>query len=120
MTPTAAAAAYARAFGLSGPAEDVQLVRQGDANAYLVRAWVTDFVPSDLAGAVEQGRRNAVVLASSVAASGFPLPFKLNQDRLKWALSSASPKSNAITKIDDATRRVQGVLIAYELDLEGA
>ena len=113
MSPIAVQAAYARALGANGPAETVQLVRGGVS--YPVQAWVTDFIPSDLAGAVEQGRRNAVVLASSVVASGFPLPFIVKQDRLAWGT-----KSNAITKVDDASRRVQGVLIAYELDLEGA
>ncbi len=119
MNPAAVQAAYARALGANGPAETVQLVRQGNNTVYLAQAWVTDFVPQDLAGAVEQGRRNAVVLASSVAASGFPLPFVVKSDRLVWGLGG-TPKSNAITKVDDATRRVQGALVAYELDLEGA
>lgn len=119
MNATAVAAAYARLLGVPGPGEVVQLVRSGDAGSYMVQAWVTDFIPSDLAGAVEQGRRSAVVLASSVVASGFPLPFKVKSDRLKWGFDG-EPKSNAITKVDDATRRIQGVLMAYELDLEGA
>lgn len=113
MNPAAVQAAYARALGANGPAETVHLVRGGVS--YPVQAWVTDFIPSDLAGAVEQGRRSAVVLASSVVASGFPLPFIVKQDRLAWGT-----KSNAITKVDDATRRIQGQLFAYDLDLEGA
>lgn len=118
MSPAAVQAAYVRALATkAGPAETVNLMRAGVA--YPVQAWVTEFIPADLAGAVEQGRRNAIVLASSVASSGFPLPILVKQDRLVWGLSG-TPKSNAITKIDDATRRVGGVLIAYELDLEGA
>ena len=113
MNPVAVQAAYARALGANGPAETVNLVRAGVS--YPVQAWVTDFIPQDLAGAVEQGRRSAVVLASSVVASGFPLPFVVKSDRLAWGT-----KSNAITKVDDASRRVQGLLVAYELDLEGA
>lgn len=119
MSPAAAAAAYARAFGAAGPSEPVQLVRGGDSRVYTAQAWVTDFIPADLAGAVEQGRRNAVVLATSVAASGFPLPFQVKRDRLVWGLSGA-PKSNAIVKVDDASRRIGGTLLAYELDLDGA
>ena len=114
MNVAAVQAAYARALGANGPAEAVQLVRAG-VGSFAVQAWVTDFIPSDLAGAVEEGRRNAVVLAASVVASGFPLPFIVKQDRLVWGT-----KSNAITKVDDSSRRVQGVLIAYELDLDGA
>jgi len=113
MTPAAVQAAYARALGANGPAETATITRGGVS--YSVQAWVTEFIPSDLAGAVEQGRRNAIVLASSVAASGFPLPFAVKSDRLVWG-----GKSNAIVKVDDATRRVGGVLMAYELDLEGA
>ena len=119
MNPVAIAAAYARALGANGPAETVQLVRMGDSNTYLAQAWVTDFVPMDLAGANEQGKRNAIVLASSVALSGFPLPFKPKMDRLIWGLTG-TPKSNVINKVDDATRRVQSQLVAYELDLDGA
>lgn len=119
MNPVAVQAAYARALGANGPAETVQLVRMGDSNTYLAQAWVTDFVPMDLAGANEQGKRNAIVLASSVAASGFPLPFVPKSDRLKWGLNGA-PKTNVITKVDDATRRINSVLVAYELDLDGA
>ena len=114
MNPVAVAAAYARALGANGPGETVTIVRAG-VGSFSVQAWITDFIPSDLAGAVEQGRRNAIVLASSVAASGLPLPIVVKSDRLVWG-----GKSNAITKVDDASRRIQGVLIAYELDLEGA
>lgn len=118
MSPAAVQAAYVRALATSaGPAETVNIVRQGVA--YPAQAWVTEFVPSDLAGAVEQGRRNAIVLASSLVASGFPLPIIVKQDRLVWGLNG-TPKSNAITKVDDSTRRIGGTLIAYELDLDGA
>lgn len=117
MNPAAVAAAYTRALGKIGPAETVNLVRGGVS--YPVQAWVTDFVPSDLSGGMQEGTRNAVVLASSVVASGFPLPFIVKQDRLVWGLNGA-PKSNAITKVDDATRRISGLLVAYELGLDGA
>ena len=114
MNVAAIQAAYARALGANGPAETVHLVRAG-VGSFPAQAWITDFIPEDLAGAVEEGRRSAIVLAASVVASGFPLPFLVKQDRLAWGT-----KSNAIVKVDDASRRVQGVLIAYELDLDGA
>lgn len=115
MTPQQVQSAYARLLGVQGPSELVTLIRAGDATLYQAHAWVTDFIPADLAGGVEEGRRNAIVLAADVAASGFPLPFLVKQDRLKWGT-----KTNVIVKVDDATRRVQGTLIAYELDLDGA
>lgn len=116
MSPLAIQNAYVRALATQfGPAELVTLVRAGNAGPFQVHAWVTEFVPADVAAGVQQGRRRAIVLASDVLASGFPLPILVKQDRLIWGT-----KTNAITKVDDATRRVQSVLIAYELDLEGA
>ena len=116
MTPDAVQAAYTRALASTmGPGELVQISRNGNTNSYFVHAWVTDFIPQDLAGAIEQGKRSAVVLASDVAASGFPLPFRPKQDRLTWGT-----KNNAITSVDDATVRIQGILIAYKMDLDGA
>ena len=121
MNPAVVQAAYARVMGANGPsaARTVQLVRMGDSNTYLVQATVTDFVPIDLAGANEQGKRTAVVLASSVIASGFPLPFIPKQDRLKWNLGGTT-KTNVITRVDDATLGPQDVLSGYKLDLDGA
>lgn len=120
MTPAAVQAAYERALSVQlGSGEMVRLVRKGDAETGCeaeVRARVTDdFKPSELAGAVEQGRRNAIVLASDVIASGFPLPFKVNHDRLVWR--SDESKTDVIKNV--ATRRVGGHLIAYVLDLQG-
>ena len=116
MTPSSVQSGYSRILASSiGPGELVTLVRAGDSNVYQAHAWVTEFIPQDLAGAVEQGKRRAIVLASDVIASGFPLPFRPKQDRLIWGT-----KNNATTSVDDATRRFQGVLIAYEMDLDGA
>lgn len=118
MDAATVAAAYARALTAQlGPGETVTLVRRGDAGVYQVKARVTDFIPADLAGAVQQGRRNAIILAADVVASGFPLPFKVNMDQIVWG---SLPTTNTVSKIDAATRRVAGVLVAYELDLEGA
>lgn len=119
MNPSAVQAAYVRALAKTqGPGESVTLRRgvpPSNTDYPGIRAWVTEFIPEDLEGAVEQGRRNAVLLASSVVASGFPLPFLPKQDFLIWG-----GYIDAITSIDDATRRIQGVLIAYDVELEGA
>lgn len=116
MNPIAVKAAYVRALAsTAGPGELVTLIRAGNATAYRVHGWLTDFIAADLAGGVEQGKRTATVLASDVVSSGFPLPFLPKQDRLKWGT-----KTNVISRVDDATIRIQGQLVAYKFDLEGA
>lgn len=116
MSPLAVQAAWTRALASQfGPGETVTLVRAGNAGPFYVHAFLTGFVPEEVAAGVQQGKRRAFVLASDVAASGFPLPFIVNQDRLIWGV-----KTNAITKIDDATVREQAITFAYTLDLEGA
>jgi len=113
VTPTVVAAAYQRSLEANG--ELVTLKRQGDSGSYQAWARVTDFVPEDLVGAVEEGRRTAIVSAADIVAGGFPLPLKPNQDTLVWGSTT-----NVITKVDNATVRVQGVLVAYKLELSGA
>lgn len=115
MTPAATKAAYARQFLAHG--ETVMLRRLSGVGAgdYAARARIVNFEPSDLIGSIQQGRRKAIVLAEDIAASGFPLPILPKQDRLIWA-----GKTLVIRAVDDATRRVQGVAMAYELELAGA
>lgn len=116
MTPASAQAAYVRALSsAAGPGELVTIVRSGVSTTYLAHAFeVPQIATSDLAGDVVQNVRKAVMLASDVAAAGFPLPFRQRQDRVVWA----SGRSNVISKASE--RRVQGVVIAYELELDGA
>ena len=116
MTPDQIQASYVRVLSAAqGPGELVTLVRVGDLTVYQAHAWITGFLSAELVGEVQQGERRAVVLASDVVASGFPLPFLPKQDRIVW-----KGKSIVIVSVDDATRRAQGVLFAYDLTLEGA
>ncbi|MBA3998949.1 MAG: hypothetical protein C0466_17550 [Candidatus Accumulibacter sp.] len=85
------------------------------AGDYAARGRVDGFAPSDFEGAIQQGMRTAIVLAEDVEASGFPLPFREKQDRLVW-----NGKTLVIRSVDDATRRIGGVVIAYVLELAGA
>ena len=112
------AAAHARALAsVMGPGEALSLQRGfGDtAVTYAVNGWVTGYDAQEMAGEVQQGRRKEIILASSVTDSGFPLPIVAQQDRIGFA-----GKTLAIVSVDEATRRVQGELIAYELELAGA
>lgn len=113
MTPAQATASYRRQLG---PFETVLLSRVGQPGSYgPVAARVMGYQPTDLVLDVQQGDRKAVLLAEDVAASGFPLPFVVGQDRLAWDGALLVVKA-----VDDATRRVAGVTIAYELQVAGA
>lgn len=111
-------ASYVRALEAQfGPGETLQLQRGvgADGVPYSVSGWVTGYTPEEFVGALQQGKRRAIILASSVVASEFPTPILPKQDRLIWG-----DKTVVITSVDDATRRVQGTLVAYELELAGA
>lgn len=118
MLPDRAQASYERALaGQFGPGQTVTLRRLSGTGAgdYSVYAWVTDMQPSDVVGSVQQLKRKAIVLASVVASSGFPTPILPKQDRLVW-----NGKTLVILAVDDGSRRLQGALMAYELELSGA
>ena len=113
MTPAQATASYRRQLA---PFDTVMLSRIGQPGAYgPVAARIMGYQPTDLVLDVQQGDRKAVLLAGDVAASGFPLPFATGQDRLDWNGALLVVKA-----VDDATRRVAGVTVAYELQVAGA
>lgn len=117
MSPDAAKAMYRRALkSQSGPGEPFTLIRNGDARAYVAAGYMQPNSPTVyLPGSVVQNRRRLVLMAEDVTASGFPLPIQVNRDRIQWGSPATT---NAVKAV--AERRVQGVLIAYEIDLEGA
>ncbi len=85
-----------------------------DAEA-TVRARFTQQAPVQFVGSMMQARRVAVVLAEDLEASGFPLPLQQNKDRIVW-----NGGTFPVGIVDATTRRVGGVLIAYEIELSGA
>lgn len=109
--------AYARALKSNGggPGRTSAIVRGGDSGNYPAQIFVSDWIPEDMAGAVEQGRRTAIVDAASLATSGFPLPIRPKLDRIVYG---SPPKSSAITSVEE--RWFNDVLVAYELKIEGA
>jgi hypothetical protein len=114
MTPAAAIAAYRRQLR-NGETFVLRRLSGLGAGDYAARGRVDGFTPSDFEAAIQQGTRTAIVLAEDVESSGFPLPFLEKQDRLIWA-----GKTLVVQSVDDATRRVAGVLIAFVLELVGA
>ncbi|CAJ0867131.1 hypothetical protein AMST5_01924 [freshwater sediment metagenome] len=111
MTPAQARQSLARMLDAHG--ETVTLKR--GAASYCVRARIMGASPSDVTGSVQQLGRKAIVSAEDVEAIEFPTPFRPKQDRLVW-----NGKTLVISAVDDATRRIQGELVAYELELSGA
>ena len=116
MTPQAAADIYRRALKGAGPGWLVTLTRSGDATAYKAAGYIAARSPAEaLPGGMVQNTRKLVLLAEDVAAVGFPAPIRIKQDRVTLVDGGAV---NAIRAV--AERRVQGVLVAYEIELDGA
>lgn len=118
MSPTEAASAYRSA--LLHEHETVVLRRVGPGNTVVAEsppllARVTGYKPDELVAGIKQGDLRLVLLAEDVEASGFPLPLKQGAaDRVVVRGRMTTPQA-----IDDNTRRVGGVLIAYEIQVRG-
>lgn len=75
-----------------------------------VRARVTNYGPQEIVGTIMEGDRQVIVYADDVGALN-PLTLR---DKLV-----VRGRELAIMSVDDNTRRVGGVLIAYELQVRG-
>lgn len=118
MTPDSIKASYRRMLDAVG--EPVYLRRYVGAGPNRPRfdygpitARVTEYSPAELVGNIEQGDRMAILLAEDVIAAELPVPLVTN-DKLV-----VRGKELNIQAVDDNTRRVRGVLIAYELQVRG-
>lgn len=116
MTPAAAIAATERAIAAVG--ETVTLRRPAgvspqtftDAEA---RARVTDFHADELVGSLQQGDRKLIVLAKDLEARQWPVPPR------KGDKAIVRGKTLNVEAVDDSTRRVGGVIVAYEIAARG-
>jgi hypothetical protein len=115
MTPTEAREMYAREIREHG--EEVTIRRVGSPNIdRTVSARIMGFTPEELLAGIDQGEVKVIMLAEDVEAQGFPVPFKTGgSDKVV----RAGGKVLNIEDVDDATRRVGGVPIAYELRVKG-
>lgn len=117
MTTEQIAADYRRAMDAVG--EVVAFRRYTGAGANRprfdadIRARVMDYTPDELIGTIVQGDRKLIVLAEDMIAAQVPL------DMRKGDKIVVRGKELNIEAVDDNTRRVQGVLIAYELQVRG-
>ena len=106
MTPAQAKASYIRQLNM---ADTLCVVGENTP----LRCRITGFQPDDVVVDLQQGDRKVILLADDVAAAGLA-PLK-RASKLLW-----NGKILTVKSIDDATRRVGGVLIAYELQVAGA
>jgi hypothetical protein len=78
-----------------------------------VLARVTGYTPQEMVGGIAQADRKAIVLQEDMIKAGLTLPLT-NSD-----FAIVQGKQHAIKVPDNATRRVGGVTIAYELQIVG-
>lgn len=117
MTPAEIRAEYRRMMDARG--ETVTVRRYAGAGPTRPRfdadvmAVVSGYVPQELVGAIVQGDRKLIVLAEDLIAAQFPLDLR-KDDKVV-----VRGRECNIEAADDNTRRVAGVLIAFELRVRG-
>lgn len=114
MTPEQSIASYRRSL------KDVVTIRRytgsGQNRPYFeatALARVTGFDPDELVGTIVQGDRKLIVLADDLVKAQFPLDLKKGDEVF------VRGQKTTIQAADDSTRRVAGVLIAFELQVRG-
>lgn len=116
MTAAEARAMYRRQLQRAG---EILIIRRAVPNAPAIEAQVlgriTGYSPEELASGVMQGNRKCLISAEDVEASGFPLPLRAGGTDAVVARGAKM----TIQSVDDSTRRVGGVLIAYQIGITG-
>jgi len=77
------------------------------------RARVTGYVPSELVGTINQGDRRVICSAEDLVNAGFAMPVTATDKIVVHG------RELAIVSVDDNTRRLQGELIALEIQARG-
>jgi hypothetical protein len=117
MTPDGIKASYREALAVVGETVTVRRYTGiGPGRVWFeadALARVSDYEPHELVGSVQQGDRKVIILAQDLERKQFPLPVTTN-DRLL-----VRGKELAIMLCDDSSRRVGGVLVAYQLTARG-
>ena len=116
MTPAEIRAEYLDAISTVG--EDVMIrLYAGTSESFAdhgpVRARVVEFNPDQLVGAIVQGDRKLIMLAEDIETIGVSLVATQNCKVL------VRGRELQVKAVDDSSRRVQGVLMAYEITVGG-
>ncbi len=88
----------------------------------VIMARVTGYNPDELVGGIQQGDRRIICLAEDLTANVATLdspPLTIVLPLTSTDKVVLRGKELAIIAFDDSTRRVQGVLIAYEIQARG-
>jgi hypothetical protein len=100
-------------------ARQVTLSRFGarrSANSARSCARIATYLPQELTGNMQEGDRKVIVLADDIAGVR---PSLCRSGRSRIASSWLDGRSLVIQSVDDTTRRVAGVLVAFELRVSG-
>ncbi len=112
MTPGEALAAYRTSIAVTGESITLRtFTGTGAARTaadITVRARVRGYAPAELVGGITQGDREIIVLAADVTTA----PKKGDQVIVRG-------RALTIEAVDDSTRRLAGVLMAYVLTARG-
>ena len=117
MTPDEAKDSYRRAMDVAGEQIVIRRYTGTGANRPFfdatVRARVMGYEPHEIVGIVQQGDRRIILLAEDMVAAQIPLALT-NGDKVVIRGEELN-----IEGANDNTRRIQGVLIAIELQVRG-
>lgn len=119
MTPEQVINAHQRALRVAG--ELVILRRTTGTNPQQffdakVMARVRDYAPHEMVDGIQQGDRLVEILALDLDRGQFPGPIKSGQGADAVRLKRGWTK---VQSVDDQTKRIQGVLITYRLQVRG-
>ena len=117
MTPEAARASHRRLIAAHGePISIRRYTGTGTARPrfdWTGRARVMSYKPDALAGTLQQGDAKVIVLAEDLIGEQFPVPPRKNDKCV------VRGRELNIEAVDDNTRRVAGVIVAYEITARG-
>jgi hypothetical protein len=117
MTPDQVRQAYVVAMDAAGETISIRrFTGTGLTRTFVdtdARARVTGYQERELVGTIQQGDRRIIVLVDDLISAGFAVPVTAN-DKVMLRGTMIS-----IVSVDDSTRRIQGELIAYEIQARG-
>jgi hypothetical protein len=116
MTPEQCKSMYRRLIGSGEPVFVRRYAGTGADRPYYqvpVRARVMEYQAQELIGPIQQGDQKVILLAEDLVAQQFEMPLR------KGDKIVVRGRELNIEAPDDNTRRIAGVLIAYDLRVRG-
>jgi hypothetical protein len=117
MTPEGVKAMYRRHMDAEGEYVTIRRYTGSGVNRprfdAQARARVINYAENELVGTIIQGDRNVILYADDLYASQFAMPVTPNDKII------IRGRELSIVAVDDSSRRVNGVLIALEIQARG-